>query len=62
LSLKFHVDTRQLVTDVVGEENEDGVEDRGWSSIERVWEGDEQGGKMSRGQHVQAAGQSNEVW
>ena len=50
------------MTDVVGEENEDGVEDRGWSSIERVWEGDEQGGKMSRGQHVQAAGQSNEVW
>ena len=55
LSLKFHVHTRQLVTDVVGEENEDRVEDWWRPSIGRVRDRDEQRGKLSRSEHVQSA-------
>ena len=51
MSLKFLVDTRQLVPDVVGEVNEDRVEDR-WRSSSRVWDGDAHGEKMARGLHV----------
>ena len=51
MSLKFLVDTRQLVPDVVGVVNEDRVEDR-WRSSIRVWDGDAHGEKMARGLHV----------
>jgi hypothetical protein len=61
LSLKFHVHTRQLVTDVVGEENEDSVEDWWRPSIGRVRDRDEQRGKLSRSEHVQSAWQLSEV-
>ncbi len=58
--MKFLVDTRQLVPDVVGDVNEDRVEDR-WRSSSRVRDGDAHGEKMARGLHVKPAGETNEV-
>jgi len=57
-SLKFNIHTRQLVMNVVGEEDENWVENRWWFILE-LDDGDVEGWDLGRGSHEKPAGQSN---